>query len=289
MNRSKKLKKNILIIIFFIIIIMYMSDLSRFHKEHRALTRDNKFKPIVELQNHKKKLSHYAWYVFPQLKGVAKKAMVAAGIHANPSETTTTYEIQNLAEAKDFLNDPILGKNLRDYTRQIISLVKSEGPAHFKKIFSYIDFSKFRSSMTLFLKAAEANNNEDDILLFTQALSLYSPESLDAHTIELLNLPADTGASGGMATVHPPPTVAPNRNDERIQQIMTQTGMSKSDVVKLLLSGGRKRKYRKRRYQTKRRRKRKRKTRKKRRHSLRKKKRRKARKKRRHSLRKKKK
>jgi len=87
------------------------------------------------------KTSHWMWFIFPQIAGLA------------PSATSLQYAISSLEEAKAYLLHPILGPRLRECTR-LVNLVEGRS---IEQIFGYIDKKKFRSSMTLFARATEDN------------------------------------------------------------------------------------------------------------------------------------
>ena len=54
-----------------------------------------------------KKLSHWIWYIFPQLKGLGE------------SNNSRYYGIDDIDEAKAYLNHPILGARLRKITSAV--------------------------------------------------------------------------------------------------------------------------------------------------------------------------
>jgi uncharacterized protein (DUF1810 family) len=60
------------------------------------------------------------------------------------------YAITSLAEARAYLNDPILGQRLLEATRIVSELSESTA----EEIFGPIDATKLRSSMMLFARAA---------------------------------------------------------------------------------------------------------------------------------------
>ncbi|MEG0310076.1 MAG: DUF1810 family protein, partial [Eubacterium sp.] len=55
--------------------------------------------PLSEIKNGKKE-THWMWFIFPQIKGLGK------------SDTANYYAINDLKEATEFLEHPILGKHL---------------------------------------------------------------------------------------------------------------------------------------------------------------------------------
>jgi uncharacterized protein (DUF1810 family) len=87
-----------------------------------------------------RKVSHWMWFVFPQI----------AGLGRGRSSMAKMYAISSLAEARAYLDDPILGPRLLEATRAVADLSGSTA----EQIFGSIDATKLRSSMTLFARAA---------------------------------------------------------------------------------------------------------------------------------------
>ena len=114
-----------------------------------------------------RKRTHWMWFIFPQIKGLGS------------SEMATQYAISSLEEAKAYLEHPMLGDRLRECAGIVVGL---EGRTA-EEIFGYPDDLKFRSSMTLFAKAAEIS--EED-LVFSQALDKYFGGREDAGTVQRL-------------------------------------------------------------------------------------------------------
>jgi uncharacterized protein (DUF1810 family) len=89
-----------------------------------------------------RKSTHWMWYVFPQIKGLGSTPM------------SQHYGIASLDEAKAYLAHPVLGPRLRECSELALGH-KNESV---EEIFGPVDAMKFRSSMTLFAKAAEDND-----------------------------------------------------------------------------------------------------------------------------------
>lgn len=107
-----------------------------------------------------RKRSHWMWFVFPQLRGLGSSPMALR------------YGIASLAEARAFLAHPVLGPRLRNCT----ALVLAVPSAPIGEILGSPDDLKFRSSMTLFARAATGDR------LFTDALARYYGGVPDAVT-----------------------------------------------------------------------------------------------------------
>ncbi|HIK44768.1 MAG TPA: DUF1810 domain-containing protein [Leptolyngbyaceae cyanobacterium M65_K2018_010] len=118
---------------------------------------------LAELrQGHK--TQHWMWFIFPQIKGLGR------------SEMAQKFAITALAEAKAYLDHPLLGPRLRECTQIVVGL---EGRSA-EEIFGSIDSLKFRSSMTLFTQATRQHQ------IFQAALLKYFAGDPDPRTIGIL-------------------------------------------------------------------------------------------------------
>jgi uncharacterized protein (DUF1810 family) len=111
-----------------------------------------------------RKSSHWMWFVFPQLRGLGRSGMAER------------YGIASLDEARAYLAHPVLGKRLRDCCGLALAVQGSSAHA----IFGSPDDSKFRSSLTLFSRAAP----EDSV--FGDCLRKYYKGVEDPATLALL-------------------------------------------------------------------------------------------------------
>ena len=136
-------------------------DLDRFV---RAQDLDATYeRALAELQRGEK-VSHWMWFVFPQIAGLGH------------SPTAQRYAISSLDEARAYLDHPVLGPRLA----QSAGVVASTPGRTAEQIFGPVDAQKLRSSMTLFWRAAP------DRPLFSQVLDLYFDGLADAATDNLL-------------------------------------------------------------------------------------------------------
>ncbi|WP_300604544.1 DUF1810 domain-containing protein [Trebonia sp.] len=83
------------------------------------------------------KVSHWMWFVFPQIAGLGFSAI------------SQRYAISSLAEARAYLMHPVLGPRLAECAR-VLAATDGKTAA---QIFGDVDAIKLRSSMTLFLAA----------------------------------------------------------------------------------------------------------------------------------------
>jgi len=85
-----------------------------------------------------RKESHWMWFIFPQIAGLGQSAM------------SIRFAIASLDEAKAYLAHPVLGPRLRECATLALDAPNTIA----RVIFGPVDEMKFRSSMTLFAKAA---------------------------------------------------------------------------------------------------------------------------------------
>jgi uncharacterized protein (DUF1810 family) len=122
------------------------------------------FEQVIAELRSSHKTGHWMWYIFPQIYGLGS------------SSTAREFEISSLAEAEAYLKDRILGPRLLQCTQ----LVVDADARSISEIFHYPDDLKFRSSMTLFLRA------DPMARVFKQALDRYFGGEPDPRTLEKL-------------------------------------------------------------------------------------------------------
>lgn len=111
-----------------------------------------------------RKVTHWMWFVFPQVAGLGRSAMAER------------YAIGSLDEARAYLAHPLLGPRLAESA----GVVASSGAASAVALLGGIDAQKLRSSMTLFLRADPAQP------VFQAVLDRYFDGRADAATDRLL-------------------------------------------------------------------------------------------------------
>lgn len=110
-----------------------------------------------------KKISHWMWYTFPQIQGLGE------------SEYSMFYAIDDIEEAKRYLEHNILGPRLKKISNELLKL-KINDPV---EIFGRLDSLKLKSSMTLF---DYIENNG----VFEEVLDKYYEGEKDDKTIQIL-------------------------------------------------------------------------------------------------------
>jgi uncharacterized protein (DUF1810 family) len=117
----------------------------------------------AELKRGRKE-SHWMWFVFPQMAGLGRSVMARH------------YGIVSLAEAGAYLAHPVLGCRLRECCRAVLD---QESAA--EALFGPVDAMKFKSSMTLFERAAPGEH------LFPQCLERFFGGVRDEATERLID------------------------------------------------------------------------------------------------------
>ena len=143
------------------------TDLNRFLQ-----AQENSYADALQEMKNGKKTSHWMWYVFPQIKGLGRSSMARE------------YEIQDLAEAKAYLQDQTLGERLLKLTGILVNDVQGKSA---EQIFGYPDFLKFHSCLTLFEYVANTENFTDEKFnVFQQALEKYYGGKKDENTLKII-------------------------------------------------------------------------------------------------------
>ena len=107
------------------------------------------------------------WFVFPQIAGLGVSAM------------SQKYALASLDEAKSYLAHSVLGSRLREAIGAVLGHLDEGGRPRFSahEIFSSPDDLKFRSSMTLFCRAAPLEP------IFMRAINAFFGGEEDAETL----------------------------------------------------------------------------------------------------------
>ena len=136
-------------------------DLSRFTK-----AQEQDFKTAFKEIKNGRKMSHWMWYIFPQIQGLGK------------SSTSQYYGIKDLNEARAFINDPYLGRNLKKISMALLELEENNAVA----IFGKPDDIKLKSCMTLFSCISE------DGSIFHKVLEKYFDGRQCKRTVSIIGL-----------------------------------------------------------------------------------------------------
>jgi uncharacterized protein (DUF1810 family) len=119
---------------------------------------------LLEIKNGAKQ-SHWMWFIFPQIKDLGF------------SEYNLYFAINDLEEAKQYYNHPVLGKRLIEISKELLKIKNKTA----LEIFGNPDAQKLQSSMTLF----SLINNSNPV--FQEVLDKYYNGDKDEKTIIKLN------------------------------------------------------------------------------------------------------
>lgn len=134
-------------------------DLTRFTKAQNTVYDA----ALWELKNGRKR-SHWMWFIFPQIDGLAQSA------------TSKFYAVKSLKEARAYLNHPVLGERLNECAEAVLAV---EGRS-VSEIFGYPDDLKLKSSLTLFAGVSDAGS------VFASLLDKYFDGERDSRTLKIL-------------------------------------------------------------------------------------------------------
>ena len=143
--------------------VMTMDDRDSLDRFVNAQKRD--FPTALEEIEDGMKVSHWMWYIFPQLRGL--------GLSFN----SDFYGIDGMDEARRYLDDVYLRENLLTITKALLKHVGKD----IEDIMGRIDAVKLRSCMTLF-------HHVSDERVFTDVLEAFYDGREDPETLRLLGI-----------------------------------------------------------------------------------------------------
>lgn len=115
-----------------------------------------------------RKRGHWIWYVFPQVAGLSMSGM------------GQRFSIHSLDEARAYVAHPTLGARLKEATEAVLEAPTKDVEELFG---GSLDAQKFRSSMTLFARAAQGPGKQ----LFERALAVYWDGERDEMTVDIMD------------------------------------------------------------------------------------------------------
>jgi uncharacterized protein (DUF1810 family) len=118
------------------------------------------------------KRSHWIWYIFPQFEGLGFSSM------------SRRYSIKSLAEARAYLDHPLLGPRLVECAESVLAV---EGRSAYA-IFGSPDDMKLKSCATLFARVTPPDS------VFARLLDKKFNGERDGKTLQLLE--KESGAGG---------------------------------------------------------------------------------------------
>ena len=139
------------------------NDTFNLHRYVQA--QDSCYESVKKELKQGRKKTHWMWFIFPQIDGLARSAI------------SKQYAIKSLAETEAYLKHPVLGNRLIEFTQLVLNI---EG-RDIEDIFGYPDYLKFHSSMTLFSQVEDASG------VFKDAIDKFYRGKFDNKTLESLN------------------------------------------------------------------------------------------------------
>lgn len=144
-----------------------LSSADDLHALNRFLqAQSDQYEQALSEVKRGRKDSHWMWYLFPQFDGLGKSA------------TSQKYSIKSIAEAKAYLNHPVLGPRL---TAIATAALNVEGRSAYE-IFGAPDDMKLKSCATLFASVSPNGS------VFEQILDKFFQGDRDPETLRLLGI-----------------------------------------------------------------------------------------------------
>jgi len=142
-----------------------LTDLQKFlnAQEHGYSFGSTYETALLEIKNGKK-ISHWMWYIFPQIQGLGF------------SKTTAYFSIRDLNEAIDYIQHSVLSARLIEISSELLNLETNYPMV----VFGNPDAYKLRSCMTLFKYVAP------DEPVFQQVLDKFYQSGEDNRTINII-------------------------------------------------------------------------------------------------------
>ena len=139
--------------------------MEQFNLQRFLSAQEHKYSQALSEIRNGEKVSHWIWYIFPQMWGLGH------------SRRSVFYGIESLAEAEAYIKHPVLGERLREITK---ALLVHAGKRSAREILGYIDAVKVKSCMTLFFKASGEP-------LFKSILDAFYDGEMCSATLSMLN------------------------------------------------------------------------------------------------------
>lgn len=136
-----------------------MMNLDRF-----VSAQEHCYERALEEVKSGRKESHWMWFIFPQILGLGM------------SDTAIFYSINDIGEAKLYLEHEVLGPRLVEITKELLKL-DTDDPVD---VFGDIDALKLNSCMTLF------DYVSDDENVFSEVIEKFYNGQKDEKTLQLI-------------------------------------------------------------------------------------------------------
>lgn len=132
--------------------------------ERYLSAQENVYEQALHEIKNRKKLTHWMWFIFPQLRGLGF------------TDYNIYYGIEDLKEAEQYMSHPILGKRLVEITQAMLQIKNKTA----LEILGRPDERKLKSCMTLFSLVPQAPE------YFVKVLEKYYGGEKDEKTLQLI-------------------------------------------------------------------------------------------------------
>ena len=140
------------------------TETDQYNLQRVIKAQDKCYTEVISELTAGQKISHWMWFIFPQIEGLGY------------SDTTSFYAIKNIGEATHYLQHPILGKRFLECSKLIIASQNKS----IRQILGQPDDRKLLSCMTLF---SQVKGSSD---MFKRIIDIFFDTNVDERTIKLL-------------------------------------------------------------------------------------------------------
>jgi uncharacterized protein (DUF1810 family) len=137
-------------------------SLERFIQAH-----DTSYEGALSELKAGKKIGHWIWWIFPQLRGLGS------------SHNSTFYGLADEAEARAYIQHPVLGQRYCDCVQQVYFQLFSKKQTPLQLMGSEVDVLKLRSSLELFLRHGLKAHDVSGYVMMTVKMEKILTEKLD--------------------------------------------------------------------------------------------------------------
>jgi uncharacterized protein (DUF1810 family) len=138
----------------------------RFNLNRFITAQDAVIDAVIRELRCGRKVTHWMWFIFPQIQGLGSSSMARH------------YAIASQEEARAYHGHRVLGSRLRECTQLVLD-IQGRGA---EQIFGHPDDLKFRSCMTLFAQVVPQEP------IYRAALSKYFGAEPDQRTLQILGI-----------------------------------------------------------------------------------------------------
>lgn len=155
----------------------------KYNLDRFKIAQDNCYEQALKELKAGKLNTHCIWYIFPTIGGWVNGT---PWLGSPSGSSLKNFEIADISEAEQYLNDTLLSNRLRELTKIVTYEIDA---TDVQELFGIPWFRNFHSSMTLFYSLVTTNKeleNNSDYFCFEDAIRKFYNGTLDKLTLDVL-------------------------------------------------------------------------------------------------------